>query len=274
MKLPLTLCALLLAAAPASPGQGSAAEQPSLLPPVPSREEVLQLPEQERLAARESIKKVLLQRTFRQKDDGARLTPENAAECLSLAESLPGIPPAFLAMLRVEAAGELYGRDLYDYRQAFSDLVSAYGVDALLMRLSVESLPYTTAELRSVVQGLPLEHVFNLVPAGELTDAMAEEQMATLKRVYTRMTELYGGIFTREQADAAADAMVELLAEYDTTLALRLRLIRKAGERYMEAFTRTVQPAAQELQKKRKLLIETDFYGSRRLAYLDYLLCN
>ena len=258
----------LLAAAGLSAGQGA----PSLLPELPTHEDVLALPAEEQLAAREAVKKVLLHRTLRQKDDAARLTPANAAASLALAQQLHA-PEPFVRMLELEAAGHLSGRDLHEYRRAFNELVAAYGVDALQMRLYSETRAYTTEEMRRVFEWLPLEHVFNLVPDMEMGAAVIEAQLSTLAEVFARMAQIYAGVTSREQADAAAEELLPLLAAYDTTSPVRLLLMVEGGSpRLMALFARLIEPVAAPLTEQRRRLLETDYYGSRRLSTLDFLL--
>lgn len=256
----------------ASVSVGQEIEKKSLLPALPAREELLAQPPEAQLAAREAVKKVLLHRTLRQKDDAARLTLANAAESLALAQQLKA-PEPLIRMLELEASGRLSGRELHEYREAFNHLTAAYGVDALQMRLYSENQAYTTDEMRRVFEWLPLEHVFNLVPDTELGAAAIEEQFSTLAEIFARMAQVYAGVSSREQADAAAEELLPLLAAYNTTSPVRL-LFMAAGNspRLMAPFARLVEPAAARLIEQRRRLIETDYYGSRRLSTLDFLL--
>lgn len=250
----------------------TADEEPAAPPALPTREEVQQLPEAERLAAREAIKSVMLQRALRQKADGARLTPENAAACHALAEQLQA-PAPFVRMLQIEATGKLNGRAMHEHRLAFENLVAAYGVDSLAIRYYTEGLPYPLEDLRREAAALPLQHVFNRVPKMDYTREQWEQQLSTLAGVYKRMAELYTGVSSRAQADAAADALVELLAPLDSTSPLRLALMAQNGPGYLQGeFARLVQPAMDRLAALRTPLLEADYYGSRKLAVVDYLL--
>lgn len=244
-------------------------EQP--LPTPPTREQVLQMPAEEQQAARMAVKKVTLHRILRQKDDAARLTPENAAECRALAETLHA-PAEMVQLLEAEARGPLSGRALYDQRQAFNSLVAAFGVDAVQMRLYVESQSYSTAEMRRALEQLPLETLFNLVPQGELTDEAALQQLDTLAVVYQKAAELYSGVSNREQADAAAVALTELLREFDTTSPVRLEIMAYRSSRFMEPYARIVQKHAAQYIEQRIKLLEADFYGSRLLSTIDFML--
>lgn len=251
---------------------GICAGQEPRLPAVPTREEVLALPVEEQESAREAVKRVLLHRTLRQKDDAARLTTANAAECLELAQRLHA-PEALVHMLELEAGDCLSGRLLHDYREAFNALVAAYGVDMLQMRLYSENQAYTTAEMRRVFEWLPLKHVFNLVPTRELDAAAIETQFMTLGKVFSRMAEVYAGVSNREQADAAAEALLPLLADYDRTSPVRLLfMVEGESPRLVRPFALYVQSVAVALVEQRRRLVETGYYGSRRLATLDYLL--
>lgn len=262
--------ALLAAAACVSLGQQQEQGEPAL-PALPTRAEVLALPAEAQIAARESVKMVMLHRTLRRKDDAARLTAANAAACLELAKKLHA-PEPLTRMLELEASGRLSGRELHDYRTAFNRLVAAYGVDAVQMRLYAESQNYPTPDILKVLESMPLQGAFNLVPQVTMDDATVEAQMTTLGRVYARVAEVYAGVQSRAQADAAAEALFPLLAEYDTTSPLRLLLMRTKDPLRLPAFARVVHPAIAPLVEQRRRLLETDYYGSHRLSTLDFLL--
>ena len=249
----------------------SAEQEPRLA--LPTREDVLALPIEQQLAAREAVKKVMLHRVLRQKDDAARLTTDNAKECLALAGQLPTMPEPLIRMLEREASGQLSGRELHEYRDAFAKLVAAYGVDMMLMRLYSENQAYTTAEMRRVFEWLPLQHVFNLVPTQKPDSAAIQAQFMTLQKIFTRMTEVYAGVNNREQADAAAEALIPLLEDFDATSPVRLMLAKEGqSPRLMRPFEYYVQPVAAAYVAQRRRLIETEYYGSRRLSTLDFLL--
>lgn len=265
------LCLLMVSLCAGQVAERQPADDASLLPPLPTSEEILQLPANERLSARAAVKQVMVQRTLRQKVDGARLTSQNAADCLALGIQLQA-PKPFVEMLRLEASGQLYGRDLYDYRQAFSSLVALYGIDALSIRLCTEGLPYSVEELRKVLEWLPLEHVFNLVPGDKLSEQKLTEQLSTLASIYKRMAEVYAGVTNREQADAAAEVLVDLLASFDSTSPVRLILAKQQDSSLLDSYRKLVHRDAPELAQHRVRLLEVDYFGSRKLALLDYLL--
>ena len=250
-----------------------AGEQPAppTLPPVPTAEELLALPAEELLAARESVKKVMLHRALRQKDDAARITLENVAECLALARRLHA-PEPFIRMLELEAADSFSGRALHEYRDAFNRLVAAYGVDAVQMRLYTENQSYSTAEMRRVLESIPLRGAFNLVPRVHLDVDAVEAQLTMLGRVYACMAEVYAGVNSREEAEAAADALLPLLEDYDSTATVRMILMASGEPEQNPLFARLALPAAKRCMEQRRRLMETDYYGSRRLSTLDFLL--
>ena len=273
MKAPAIICCMLALAA--LPGRGdaeSAAAPPEggLLPPLPTREQIIAQPQEEQLAQRTRVKQVLLQRALRQKDDGARLLPENAAECLALAERI-GAPEPLVQMLRLEAGG-LHGRDLYEYRQAFSRLTAAYGVDALQMRLCTEQLSLSTAELRRAFEGIPLEHIFDLVPISEPDEEEITRQMSTLASVYNRLADALAGVTDRVSADAAAEALIPLLPDFNSTLLSRLRVEQGSQYIFLKNYASIVAPVVERLERIRRPIAESAFYGSSKLTLLDYLL--
>lgn len=255
---------LLLAADPA-------AEEQSSLPRVPSEEEVQQQPEPQRLAARQSVKQVMLRRIIRLKAERRRLTPENSAACVALAAQLHA-PAELVELLRLETAGPLGGRDLYEHSQALSKLVHAYGVDDLQIRLFVEGLNFTPQEWADIAEWLPTESVFNMVSRRSVTNEELEFQFTLLADLYSRLAAEYEEITNREQADAAAERLLGLLHSYDAVMPARLVLSGARGEAPSASATDSLlQPVIRQLVKQRQRLREADFFGSRRLAALDYI---
>ena len=266
---------LLLAALPVLAQEQSAAPaaaaEAAWLPPVPTVDEVLQLPEAESKAARAAIKQVLLDRTLRLKAERRRLTPENSAECAAAAEKLHA-PEAFTRLMQIEAREQLSGRALYEHQHRLEQCVRTYGVDALQIRLFVECLPFTEAELRELVDWLPKDALFNLTLKATLTNEELETSIATIADIYTRMAEVYAQVNNREQADAAAQELLPLLLRVDTIAPARLVLQQRADEQLLQLYESKITPLMQRLAPQRARLHNAAFYGSRHLAALDYLL--
>lgn len=259
----LIACALL--------GGAIAAGQEPASEPTPPAEQVQQLPEAERLAAREAVKKVMLYRTLKLKEDASRLTAKNMADSVERAVELKA-PEAFIRLLRREASESMSGRERYELRLALSKLVAAYGVDTLQMRLFMEGLPYPPREIGEALEWLPLENVFNLVPQGDLPIDTLEFQLVELADTYRRMADIYKDVSNTEQAEAAADQLLELLPGYDATSPARLQVLEKQNERLEALYQRLVMPMAEQMLRQRFKLREAGYFDSRRLAVIDYLL--
>lgn len=255
------------------------AQQPE--PPAPAPQQpavaatpdlVSALPEQERLAAREAIKQVMMQRTIRLKDDRRRLTRANAEASAAQAEQLHA-PEALVNLLKKEAA-LLSGEpgSLYECRQTLSKVVAAYGVDELQIRLFVEGLDFSGKEMREVVDWLPLQYAFNLVNVDPELDSELEGQLTALVDLYAQVAETYRGVADKEQADAAAQALLSLMEIHDTVAPLRYKMQSGGSTRLHMLYERLVIPVLQEISPIRMRLIEAGYYGSRHLAALDYLI--
>lgn len=264
MRLPAAIALLMgvysaaaQAAAPAEP-QGDRPAEP-------------QLAAAERTAAAARIKRVLLLRDMRMCAERHRYTPENLAESVALARQL-GAPAELVALLQRESEGGLSGRAHYDHRQEMADLLRAYGVDSLSIRLFAEAMRYPQEELRKVVDALPLEAVFNLLPAGAPAQETLDHQCELLAKLSEQMLQIYSEVQSREQARAAAEKLLPLLREHDRTLQLRARLGAKRMDDLPERYARVLLPQVMPLVQHRRRLQEAAYYGSPLLAALDYLL--
>lgn len=222
-------------------------------------------------ADKASVKKVLVLRHLRMRDDAARLTRENSEAALALAQQLQA-PAELVRLLQAEVDDSLQGRSLYEHRTAFNEFVGSCGVDELQIRLYMESLPYTTEELSRLLEWLPQEHLFNLVPPGEPEAAAIRQQLAEMAQIYKEAGEAYADITNREQADAAAEKLLPLLARYDATLQARLIMLRAPSPEQKRILHFLVEPVYKAYVQQRLRLMETDYYGSRKLASVDYLL--
>ena len=261
--LPIVLLGCMLA--PAAENGGG------VLPEPPTPEQVQQMPPQERTAAATAIKRVMFRRFLRLREERHRLTQENTAETAALAEQLKA-PAVFCTLLKLEAAAPLSGRDLYDYRQILNKTLAAYGVDALQIRLFVEDISCPPARLQAIVDTLPVEAVFNLLPRQQIDDRELESQIVLLVNTYARLVQLYKDIANREQADAAALELHGLLQEYSATAPLRMLLTERRNPRMQAIYEEVGLAARRALNQERTRLQECAYYGSYALAVLDYLL--
>lgn len=222
-------------------------------------------------AARSAIKKVIFLQTARLKHERHRLTAENAKESAKLSAESEA-PAEFTRMMQLQTERPLNSRDGYEHARRLEQILQAYGVDALQIRLFIEGNRCTLAELRALAEWLPYADVFDLVQDATLPDdAELYAQMDTLQAIYRSMEEIYRSVETKEQADAAADALLPQLAEYKKTLPLRLLLQRLDVDRFLP-YQQRVGKIAKLLITQKKRLNEVAFYGSRKLEVLDALL--
>lgn len=258
MKLPaLILCVTLAAAEEKQP-------TPALVEQTP------QLSSEEQAATREAVKQVMLARTMRLKEEDARLTAENMTEGLALAEKLHA-PQPFVRLLQSEASGALTASKRHELRRELQSTVAAYGVDVLQMRLFVEWMPFPAKEVRATLEWLPKADLFNLVAKETRLDVL-EEQLTVLCGVVHRMNEVYECVTNREQADAAAEKLTELLHEFESTAPVRMALLDASSRQLEASHRRIVGAEADRLAELRRRLRETGYFNSPRLAALDYLL--
>lgn len=252
--------ALLLGAAAAQD-----APQPAETPAAPARHEA------SAARASEAVKRVMAARMIRLKEERRRLTPENSAACAELAERL-NAPAELVQLLRREAAAPLSGRALHDHNAALTRVVQESGVDALQIRLFVEGLECSAAEQRALIEWLPLKAVFNLIDFREPDTDELDAGVQRLAAMYDKLTLRYAAVTNRAQADAAAQELLGLLEEADALSLVVLLVQEDRSARLRVQADRYIAPARSRLSVQRRRLRESAYFGSSRLAALDYLM--
>lgn len=268
MKTTLTGFAAMAAVVCVLAGSVHAASEAS---PLPDGDAWEALSDEVREAQRDAVKRVMLERMIRLKEDRHRLTPDNSAHCARMAHEL-GAPAAFVHLLEREAGHPPVGRDYYAHMNEMTRLLDIYGVDELQIRIFAEDMKCGGKEARSIAAWLPLKDVFLLV-SNEVTlrENEVRSQLETLREVYARMADVYGGIKNRAGADAAAEELLPLLEQIRPTAALRAALSRLDKDS-VPLYVRIVGPARKRLIEYRTYLQESNYFGSHRLAALDSLL--
>lgn len=239
--------------------------------PLPGVDTWNALSDEAREAQRDAVKRVMLERMIRLKEDRHRLTPDNSAHCARMAQEL-GAPAAFVHLLEQEAGHPPVGRDYYAHMNEMTRLLEVYGVDELQIRVFAEEMRCGGKEARSIAAWLPLKDVFLLVSKEvTLEENEVRSQLETLRDVYARMADVYSGIKNRAGAEAAADELLPLLEQIRPTAALRAALSRLEKDS-VPLYVRIVGQARERLIECRTYLREANYYGSHRLAALDSLL--
>ena len=252
-------------------GAQEPAPETSPYPAPPTPQQLQAMPAEQLEAARCAMKRVLLLSALYLTQDRHRTTPEHAAECLALARRLQA-PAEYVQLLEVTAQGDLGGQAHYLHRSALRNVVAAYGVDAVAVRLLAETVHCTAQQARELDEWLPMRHVFNLVPDADLTSEDMNKQLSALRTLFERMSEQYAKVTDRASADAAAEALLDALQYVSQSSYIRL-IVNKQRSTDFPGYARIVGEAAGQLRKHRVRLLEASFYGSFKLAALDELLC-
>ena len=238
-------------------------------PELSTVEQIRTMPPEQWETERCAMKRVMLLRMLFLVHDRYRSTPEHSAECLALARQLQA-PKAYIALLEAEAP--LSGRNHYEHQRAMSQLMNAYALDELSARLLAESVRCDEKQARELVEWLPMQHVFNLVPGTKPDLQDITNQLQALRELFECMEKEYAGVKDRASADAAADALLTALPFLTESAHVRL-IIRKQQSTDLPGYHQIVQPIENKLNELRIRLIESAFYGSKRLIAMDELLC-
>lgn len=229
------------------------------------------MPEHQTEAARSAIKRVVLLRMMFLVQASHRNTPEHDAECLALARRLQA-PEAYVSLLEAETLGPLSGRDYYEHNKAVDELMRSYRVDALSARLLAERVRCNEQQARELMEWLPVQFVFNTIPDATLNAQDYGNQLRALRDLFERMHQQYAKVTDRASADTAADSLLECLPWIAKTGGLRL-LISERRSTDLPGYRQIVHPTESKLNEQRSRLVESNFYGSKKLDALDELLC-
>lgn len=237
------------------------------LPLPPTRDEARRagvLPyEQARLV----LKKVMLLRTSRAKAERRRITPENNRLMAVLAQQA-GAPAVFCRYLALLADDSLSRRQQYVVNQLLQHfLQQVYGIDELQMRLLSEAVDLPADEHAHFLLQLPLQGMFDLVPAKPLA---VEENLADLQLMTMLLREAGAGLLKVRDAataDAAAQELQQLLPLWNTTWQTR-SMLQEGALPQLPAISLSLQQldaSTSRLMTTLRLLAEARWYGSKRL---------
>lgn len=260
-------------AAPAAPVPGSHTATPQEgngISPLPTAGEIAQLPPATFNAHNRAIKHVLLTQILRAKEENRRITPDNLAACAQLARQLEA-PASFSQLLLLEANDQLTARERHDIQSKLTELYKAYRIDETSLRYYVEGSHLPADALKDAFTWLPIESLFNRLPLQKPSFTQMESDYIELGRIAGERSRIYSQIRNTEQADAAAFALVPLLARHEATLATRLMAEETDQKNLKSRYGLITKTIMQQLKPERERLQRENYYDSIRLRAIDYL---
>lgn len=233
-------------------------------PEIPSAAQSAALPPQEFARQQSALKRVWLHRMACANAEQGRVSEQAEAECAGVAREWEA-PEAMAEILQELAEGTAGGSHRHALQESLEQLLENYRIDALQIFYAVRYGNLSPEEAESLADMLPLPEVFNRSgEIGQNTVVMAADAR-TQARLLRDAAALLKGVNDAESADAALRALMPLLAESGTTLALRVA----AAEGKVPESALTV-PAMAEYEQALHLLREQQ----RRLEAADWHGCN
>lgn len=243
------------------------------LPPTSTQMEAM--PRQLFIARADAIKKVLYHGMARTRANRWRETDSNLAAMAREAESLADAPPEFVALLKIRATGNLPRTRAYTLRKAQEHLLQMYAVDELQMRLLLDCADADEKTADELLQHLPLHAVFNMVPQTPPTRAQITADLQLYADILHSAAGLLEKVQDEESARAVLPELKRLLLLHDTTLVTRAQLLQgliRPDSEEMKTAAAALTKAEKELRTQRVRLTENNWFGSKELRALDYLL--
>ncbi len=233
-------------------------------PEIPSAAQSAALPPQEFARQQSALKRVWLHRMACANAEQGRVSEQAEAECAGVAREWEA-PEAMAEILQELAEGTAGGSHRHALQESLEQLLENYRIDTLQIFYAVRYGNLSPEEAESLADMLPLPEVFNRTgEIGQNTVVMAAVAR-TQARLLRDAAALLKGVNDAESADAALRALMPLLAESGTTLALRVA----AAEGKVPESALTV-PAMAEYEQALHLLREQQ----RRLEAADWHGCN
>lgn len=245
------------------------------VPLPPTAAQIEAMPRQLFLARAGAMKKVLYHGMARTRANRWRETDSNLAAMAKEAEALADSPPEFVALLKIRAAGNLPRTRAYTLRKAQEHLLQMYAVDELQMRLLLDYANADEKTADELLQHLPLHAVFNMVPQAPPSRTQITADLRLYADILHTATGLLEKVQDEESARAALPGLNRLLLLHDTTLATRAQLLQgliRPDSAEMEAAAAELSRAEKQLRTQRMRLTEKNWFGSKELQALDYLL--
>lgn len=238
------------------------------LPLLNSSEEVAALPVEQQRSRATAIKRVLLVQMTRARAERHRISSENFLASARMALE-NGAPHVFAVYQQLEGEGRLRARERYVVREALKRLYEDFRVDALALRYFAELSRLSEEEVQSVIEWLPMEALFNLVPASEMTQERLVADILSLEPLVNELVALYAGINSSEQAAAALEHLLPLVVRY---VQLTVGQHEWNQVQLPEGCWPRINEALLQLRQQRSRLRELNYYDSRRLYIADFFL--
>lgn len=245
------------------------------VPLPPTAAQVEAMPRQLFLARTNAIKQVLYHGMARTRANRWRETDRNLAAMAREAVSLADSPPEFVELLKIRARGNLSRAKAYILRKAQEQLHQTYAVDELQMRLLLDCADADEKTADELLQHLPLHAVFNMVPQTPPTRAQITADLQLYADILHGAAGLLEKVQDEESARAVLPELKRLLLLHDTTLVTRAQLLQgliRPDSAEMKTAAAALEKSEKELRSQRVRLTENNWFGSKALRALDYLL--
>lgn len=248
----------------------SLAEQGAPLPP--AEEELAALPPAEYARMQAAVKETLLLRWVLVRESGHRATAETEAQSAGLARAAEA-PEMLADILQRFADGAMPRAEAYAWNESLEQLLRAWHVDNLAVRLLAESESIPAEQVSELAAFLPLTDAFNTQSLRPPTEGEVLADLTEMQRCYAAMAEVYATVQDAESAEAAARTarpLVQCLLTTARTL-LWLKQTRTEFSPLCLARLKEANAAYAAMSEQRKRLMEINYGESLRLRALDAL---
>lgn len=217
-----------------------------------------------------ALKRVLLNREIRARNESRRMSSGNMRTCAQEAQQL-GAPKSAVRLFQRLSDESQSRRQHAASLRALESLILLYRIDEPAVHYYVRSSNLTTEELRQITPLLPIEALFNsYTEPGNDRKAADRREYAT---AIARMASLCQRIHDTASAEETADQLLSQLISNETTSATRLYDALQLQHGVLP--TGYLPPPADVLQQwavQQQRLKAASYYGSLRLhAFLELL---
>lgn len=242
------------------------------LPLPPTMEQINALPATELARQQDAIKETLLLRWALIRQAGNRTNKEVETASAGLARSAEA-PEIVAEIYQCFADGDLSRVQEHLWNDLLDEVLHAYRIDALAVRLLVTEADLTPEDAVDLAPFLPLTDAFNLVPLRPPTEAEMLADLRVMQREYAALTALYADVQDKESAEKAAAAarpVVQRLLTTNRTL-FRLKDPQTQLTPELSDALKAANASYAALNAQRTRLQETHFASSPLLRALDIL---
>lgn len=250
------------------------AEQGAPLPPTPLQ--VRALPPLLFAQQQAAVKETLLLRWCLIRAAHHRSDARIEEQCAGLARAAEA-PEPLADIFQRFADGTLTSVEAHAWNAATEQLMEAYRVDALAVRLLAEQLDIPAEQVADAVADLsgylPWADAFNALPLQPPSAAEMLADCRCMERDYAELACLYAGVQDKESAEHAAEAGLPALRRLLTTARTLFALQQAATQLTPEQSDalKRANAAYAELNAERSRLRQHAYFGSLRLHALDVL---